>query len=192
MVENKMRAHIKLISGVLIVFFFIGIAVIFPACKKEEKPCLSVNESFIEINGERFDIDKEKQGVIMSCEFNSDLNGFVVAMDEFRHKIGGIIVDDFFAVLLKLNELKEGTYPLKRYEEYFCENKNWDILKSGEAISSIQINNCCSYLNEEAEIEVLNCNGSFLIKGNNINYREISCDVEQGGSFTLSFQLVCN
>jgi len=34
--------------------------------------------------------------------------------------------------------------------------------------------------------------GNFLIKGDNVNFREISCDVEQGGSFPLSLQLGCN
>lgn len=188
----KIRPYFKLASKFFIIYLLFLIAVTLPSCKKEEKLCAAVNESYIEINGERFDIDKEKEGIIMSCEFNTDLDGFIIAMDEFRHKIGGISINDFFAILLRLRELKEGVYPLKRYEEYFCKNKNWDILKEGEAVSSIQTNNCCSFLNEEAEIEILNCNGTFIIKGENINYREPYCILEKGGSFTVSFQLVCN
>jgi len=189
---KKNRKRLKLVSRILILSLLIWIVGSFQSCKKEENLCSSINNSYLEINGERFEIDKEKEGIIFTCEFNSDAEGFLISIDEFRHTIGGIVVDDFIGVLLKLEELKEGVYKLKRYEEYYCENEDFEILKIGEGITSIQTNNCCSFLNEEAEIEVFKCNGSFIIKGENINYSEYGCEVDQGGRFKANFQLVCN
>ncbi len=179
-------------SRILILSLLILIVGSLQSCKKEENLCSTINNSYLEINGERHEIDKEEEGIIFTCEFNSDAEVFVISLDEFRHTIGGIVVDDVFGVILKFKELKEGKYRLKRYEEYYCENEDFEILKTGEGLSSIQTNNCCSFMNEETEIEVFKCNGSFIIKGENINYSEYGCEVDQGGTFKANFQLVCN
>ncbi len=178
------------LQGVLFICLFFTISLSL-SCKKDEKKCMSSDNSFIQINDEKYEIDTEGNEVLFKCEYNTDLNGYIIGFDEIIETVGGIKINDGLIVFIKINELKEGVYPLKHFEDYYCQTGDWAIIKDGEAFSSIQVNNCCSFMNEEAFIEVIKCNGTFIIKGENITFTEYSCEVEEGGSFTASFELIC-
>jgi hypothetical protein len=167
----------------------------FHSCKSDDESnepesCTLPMDAFLTINGEQYNVDYENEELIFRCEYVFDAEGIIISIDELKDTVGGVIIDDYFSILLKQGQLEEGVFQLKRNEASYCANGDYNLME-GEAISSIQLNNCCNFRNADATIEIIECDGSFVIIGDNINYSEYSCEVEQGGDFTASFQLIC-
>ena len=135
----------------MIAVFFVLLICSFQSCKQEDdqpnvESCSMSDEFYIIINEDKYAISQDEEGLIFGCMFDSTFNGYIIAIDEFRHTIGGVIVNDVIGVLIKSNKLEEGVFPLKRNEDFYCQNNDFNLMDN-EAISSIQVNNCCEFFN---------------------------------------------
>lgn len=181
--------HLKLES---IQWLIIGVIILFiSSCGDDDATCQD-NSPYIEINGDCFAIDRNEKGLVYTTQFRSDLGGYIISVDEFRHTVGGIFINDVIGIFIKMDELKEGVYPLVDNDMNFCENEDDHLekLSPGQAIAYIQTFNIGNFYNEDAEIRIIKSNDSFIIKGENIIFSEYSCRIELGTNFDASFQLI--
>lgn len=157
---------------------------------EEVDPCDESLESYVIINDEKYILDLNDPELIVSCEFDSTLNLFVIAIDELIQTVGGIEINDVIGVGFSMDQLKTGNYDLVRTEESFCETGEFSLM-TDEAFSSIQTSNCCEFYNEKSSIQIFECDNSMYIKADSVVYSEFQCNLEQGGSFVASFQIKC-
>jgi len=158
---------------------------------EEEDPCMNNSlESYIMINDEKHIIDLNNPELIVRCELDSSSGFYVLTIDELIQTVGEIEINDVFGVAFSLPELREGNYKLVRPEESFCASGEFALMPD-QAFSSIQTSNCCEFYNEEATIQIFECDNRMYIKADSIVYREFECNMEQGGSFVAGFQVEC-
>jgi hypothetical protein len=174
---------------------FIIMITSFNACDKEKSTlnaeCDWPIESYVEINGDREFINQFAPNLIFRCEYINGDDWFVIGIDELITNVGGIEINDVLGLVIRIKVLEEGTYPMVRINENFCETKEL-VIPTNAGISTFQLDNCCSYFNKTASVEIKRCSDNYLVKVESVEYTELECDLNKGISFTASFQFVCS